>query len=73
LDVPVGFQNFVTLFLDEVLFQGVVPIDDLPLLGNAHVALDILFSCVVRQPSFFIQIVLLSFLFFLASFDKNVL
>jgi hypothetical protein len=71
--VQVGFQNFVTHFLDEVLFQGVVHINDLPLLGDAHVALDILFSCVIRQPSFFIQIVLPSFLCFLASFDKSVL
>jgi hypothetical protein len=34
LGVPVGFQNSATHFLDEVLFQNVVHIDDLPLLGN---------------------------------------
>jgi hypothetical protein len=30
-----GFWNFAMHFLDEVLFQDVVHIDDLPLLGNA--------------------------------------
>jgi hypothetical protein len=42
-----GFQDFATHFWDEVLFQDVVHIDDLPFLGNAQVALSILFSCVV--------------------------
>jgi hypothetical protein len=35
LGVPMGFQNFTMHFLDEILFQDVVHIDDFPLLGNA--------------------------------------
>jgi hypothetical protein len=35
-------------FLDEALFHDVVHIDDLPLLGDAHVALGILPSCVAH-------------------------
>jgi hypothetical protein len=31
----VGFQGFVTHFLDEVLFQDVLHINDLLLLGDA--------------------------------------
>jgi hypothetical protein len=46
LCVPVGFQDFVTHFLDEILFQDVAHINDFPLLGDAQVALDILSSCV---------------------------
>jgi len=48
LGVLVGSQNFVTHFLDEVLSQDVVHIDDFPLLKNAWVALDILSSCVAH-------------------------
>ncbi len=33
--VLVGFQDFVTHFLNEVLFQDVTHIDDFPLLGDA--------------------------------------
>jgi len=47
LGVLTGFQIFVTHFLDEVLFQDVVHMDNLPLLGNAQVALGILSSCVI--------------------------
>jgi hypothetical protein len=42
-----GFQDFVTYFLDEVLFLEVVHIDDHLLLKNAHVALGILSLCVI--------------------------
>jgi hypothetical protein len=56
-----GFQNFATHFLDEVLSQDMAHIDDLPLLGDTQAALGILFSCVTHQPSYFIQIVLLIF------------
>jgi hypothetical protein len=63
LDVPVGFQNFVMHFLDEVLFQAVAHIDDLFLLGDVHVALDILSSCVAHQPFYLIYIIFFFFLF----------
>jgi hypothetical protein len=35
LGVLVGFQNFATYFLDEVLFQEVAHIDDLPILEDS--------------------------------------
>jgi len=38
-----GFQNFATHFthfLDDVLFQDAMHIDDLPLLGDAHVCFE---------------------------------
>jgi hypothetical protein len=35
LGVSVGFQDFVTHFLDETLFQDVVHIDDLSFLKDA--------------------------------------
>jgi len=35
LGVPMGSQNFATHFLDEVLYQDVAHIDDLPFLGDA--------------------------------------
>jgi hypothetical protein len=75
LGVPMGTQNFTTHFLDEVLFQNVVYINDLLLLGDAQVVLGILSSCVIRQPFYLTQTVLLcfSFLSFLASFDKRVM
>jgi hypothetical protein len=46
LGVPMGFQGFVTHFLDEVLSQDVVHINDLLFLGDTKVALGILPSCV---------------------------
>jgi hypothetical protein len=46
LSVPIGFQDFATHFLDQVLSQDMVHIDDLPFLGDAQVALGILSSCV---------------------------
>ncbi len=74
LDVLVGFQNFVTQFLDEVLFQDVVHINDFPFLKDAWVALDILSSYVAHWLYYFIQTILpFPFLFLLASFDKKVM
>jgi len=55
LGALVGFQNFVTHFLDQILFQDVVHINDLFLLGNTQVALGILFSCVVCRLSYLNQ------------------
>jgi hypothetical protein len=46
LRVLVDFHEFVTHFLDEVLFQDVAHIDDISLLGDTQVALSILSSCV---------------------------
>jgi hypothetical protein len=48
--------------------------DDFLLLGNAQVALGILSSCVICQPSYFTWIILpfSSFLFLLVNFDKEV-
>jgi hypothetical protein len=48
-----GFLGLATHFLDEALFQDVMHVDNLPLLGNAHIVLGILFSCVVCRPSYF--------------------
>jgi len=48
LGVPMGSQGFAMNFLDEVLFQDVTHINDLPLLGDIRVTLGILSSCVVR-------------------------
>jgi len=47
LSVPMMSQDFATHFLDEVLSQDVVHINDLPFLKDAQVALSILSSCVV--------------------------
>jgi hypothetical protein len=55
LGVQMGSKDFVTYFLNEYLFQNMAHINDLPLLGNAQVALGSLFSCVVRQLSLLIQ------------------
>jgi hypothetical protein len=62
-------------FLDEALFQNVSHIDDISLLGDTQVALGILFSYVVCQPSYLTQIIALSssFLSFLAGFNKKVM
>jgi hypothetical protein len=46
----VGFQDFATQLLDEVLSQDVAHINDFLFLGNAQVALGILSSCVIHQP-----------------------
>jgi hypothetical protein len=53
----------------------VAHIDDLPFLGDAHVALGILSSCVARRPSYLIWIKPLSssFLFLSACFDGRVM
>jgi len=70
-----SFQNFATHFLDEALFQDVVHIDDLLLLGDTHIALGILTSCVTHKPLYLTWIVppSSSFLFLLASFNKRVM
>jgi hypothetical protein len=71
----VGFQDFAMHFLDEVLSQDVVHINDLPLLGNAQITLGILSSCVACQPSYLTQTIppFFSFLYFLASFNKGIM
>jgi len=43
LGVLMGSQDFVTHFLNEVLFQDVAHIDNLPFLGIAQIALGIFF------------------------------
>jgi hypothetical protein len=58
----VDSQDFVMHILDEVFSQDMVHIDDLPLLGDAQVALGILFSCVTSRPSYLTWIVPPSFL-----------
>jgi hypothetical protein len=49
--------------------------DDFPFLGDAHVGLGILFSCIVHQPSYFTQIIPFSsfFLYFLVGFDRKIM
>jgi hypothetical protein len=66
LGVLVGFYNFSIHFLDEVLFQNMTHINDFLFLGDAHVALGILFSCVVHKPPYLTWIIYIfvSFLFF---------
>jgi hypothetical protein len=61
-------------FLDEVLSRDVVHIDDFILLGDSHVPLDILSSCVIYQPFYLRQtIFLFSSLFFLTCFNMRVM
>jgi len=66
-----GSQDFATHFLDEVLFQDMARIDDLPFLRNVLVALGILFSCIACRPSYFTQTIppFSSFLSLLVGFD----
>jgi hypothetical protein len=73
--VLVGFQDFAMHFLDEALSQDVTHIDDLLLLGDTHVTLGILYSCVTYQPSYLTQIIPPSSpcLSLLASFDRKVM
>jgi len=73
--VPMGFQDFATYFLDEVLSQDMAHIDDLPFLANAHVVLEILSSCVTCQLYYLTQTILLSFsfLFLLAGFNRRIM
>jgi len=74
LGVLVGSQNSTIHFLDEVLFQDMVHIDDLPLLGNAHVVLGILFSCVACWPSYLTRTIPpSSFKVLLASFNMKIM
>jgi hypothetical protein len=62
-------------FLDEVLFQDLAHINDLHFLGDTHVALGIMSSCVTCQPSYFIQTIFLSFSFLslLANFNNQIM
>jgi len=46
MGVPMGSHDFTMHFLDEVLFEDVAHIDDLPFLGDAQVGLGIFSSCV---------------------------
>jgi hypothetical protein len=72
LGVLVGFQDSTTHFLDEVLFQNMVHIDDFPLLGDAQVALGILSPCVACWPSYFTQTIPpFSFMFFFGEFQHE--
>jgi hypothetical protein len=48
LGAPMGSQNFAVHFLDKALFQYMAHINDLPLLGDTHVVLGILSSCVTH-------------------------
>jgi len=66
-----GSQDFATHFLDEVLSQDVVHIDEINLLGNTHVWS----SCVAHQPSYLSWIISssFSFLFLLIGFDNKVM
>jgi hypothetical protein len=48
LGVLVGSLDFATHFLDEILSQNMVHVNYLPFLGDAHVVLGILFSCVTH-------------------------
>ncbi len=73
LGVLVGSQDFATHFLNEVLCQDLVHINNFPLLGDAHVALGILSSYVAHRPSYLTRIVPPSFMFLLAGFDKKIM
>jgi hypothetical protein len=68
-----SFQDFATHFLDEALFQDVVHIDDLLLLGDTHIALGILTSCVTHKPLYLTWTIpsSSSFLSLLANFNKR--
>ncbi len=69
-----GFSRLYHTFLDEVLSQDVVHINDLLLLGNAQVALCILSSCVDCRLFYLTWTILhFSFLFLLVSFNKKVI
>jgi len=70
-----GSQDYATHFLDEALFQDVMHIDDILLLGDTQVVMGILFSYVAHRPSNFTQIIFSfsSFLSLLASFDKKIM
>jgi hypothetical protein len=48
LGLLIDSQDFAVHILDEILSQEVTHIDDLLFLGDTHVALGILSSCVVH-------------------------
>ncbi len=70
-----GFQDFATHFLDEVLSQDVVHIDNFPFLINVQVTLGIFSSCVVHRPFYLTQTTLLpsSSLSILAGFNERIM
>ncbi len=74
LNVPMGFQDFATHFLDEVLSQGMAHVNDLPLLGKAKVAFAIcphvqLVHLLISHGQYLFS----SILSLLASFDKRIM
>ncbi len=60
--------------MDEALSQGLMHIDDLRFMGDTHVALNILSSCVACQPFYFMRKIPFysSFLSLLVGFDNKV-
>ncbi len=75
LGVPVGSQDFAMHFWLRFYFKMWRILMNFPLLGDAHVALGILSSCVTHRPSYLTWIIFLSshLLFLLASFNKRVM
>jgi hypothetical protein len=71
LGVLVGFHDFAMHFLDEVLFQDVVRINDFIRLGDAQVVLGILSSCVAHRPFYLTRIILISYSFLLYSYTTK--
>jgi hypothetical protein len=70
-----GFQNFATHFLDDVLFQDVTHIDDLPLLGDAHVCFEyFVLMCSSSTFVFHLDNIFVFFLLsFLVSFNRKIM
>jgi hypothetical protein len=66
-------QDFVMHILDETLSQEVTHIDDFLLLGDTHVTMGILSSCVVHRPFYLTWTISPSFLSFLAGFNKKIM
>jgi len=64
-----GSQDYATHFLDLALFQNMVHIDDILLIGDTQVVMGILFSSITHWPSNFTQTVISSSFFFV-SFGK---
>jgi len=46
--VPMGSQDYATHFLDLALFQNMVHIDDILLIGDTQVVMGILFSSITH-------------------------
>jgi hypothetical protein len=73
--VLVGSQDFAMYFWDEVLSQDMAHIDDLPLMGDTHVTVGILSSCVACRPFNLTWTILsyFSFMSLLTNFDKRIM